>query len=224
MKEGGIVNAVILACRTLEAELNRAISNTSCPYPVIWLEAGDHNVPHRRREAVLAALERCCGYDTVLMAMAHCGGALEGIESKNITLVIPCCDDCLTILLGSHRKRKECAGLYLLTKGWMDGRKSILTEYEHCLQVYGESRTRRIFTEMFRNYQGIGLISCEEEAEKLNRAEEFADCLQLPVVRISGTTAYLEALLTGPWDDARFQVIRPGQKIERIIRGGEDHA
>lgn len=220
------VNAVIIACRTLEAELNTAISSCRCTYPVIWLEAGDHNVPQRRREAVISALKHCGSYDTVLLAMSLCGGALENIESKDKKLVLPRCDDCLTILLGSRDSRRKYRDLYLLTKGWLDGRGSILAEYDHCLHNYGENRTRRIFAEMFRHYRGIGLISLDEEPqpEVYARASDFAGKVGLPLVRISGSADYLQELLVGSWDSEKFLVIRPGEKIERKCPGGETYA
>lgn len=216
------MKTAILACKTLEAELEKSIDECRSPYPVIWLDAGDHNVPHRRREAIRKALEELDGYDTVIMAMSFCGGALEGIESGDKTLILPCCDDCLTLLLGSSEMRKQCADLYLLSEGWMKGKKSILAEFDHCLCTYGKERTRRIFGEMFRHYRGIGLIiqQAEPAPEVQKKAEDFSRQLGLPLIKIPGRYEYFRSLLEGPWEDDRFLIVKPGTCIQRKFSGG----
>lgn len=218
------MKCAILACATLQQELKRVMEDTACSIPVIWLEAGDHNSPLRRREAITAALEHCGGFDTVLLAMTLCGGALEGICCPDKTLVLPCCDDCRALLLGSRESVAEHGDLYLLSAGWMSGKGSILREYEHCLETYGEKRTARIFGEMFRNYRGIGLIRFPwDEDAHLERARNFAGKLGLPLVTLPGSTAYLRALLEGKWDPERFRVFHPGQTLTRWRQcaGGE---
>ena len=78
---------VILACGTIKRELNMVIDRIGCSDPVIWLEAGDHNQPKKRRRAIEMALEDCCQYDTVILAMSFCGNALVGLNSGNKTVL-----------------------------------------------------------------------------------------------------------------------------------------
>ena len=64
---------MIIACATLKQELNMLMEKHRCDDPVLWLEAGDHNRPQKRREAIEAALETCSQYDTIVLAMTFCG-------------------------------------------------------------------------------------------------------------------------------------------------------
>jgi len=221
------VNAAIIACATLEAELRLAMEKTGCNYPVFWLKAGDHNSPSRRKQEILRALDNCGEFDTVLLAMAFCGSAAEGIAAGHHTLILPRCPDCLTLFLGSLQRRNACQNLYLLTQGWADGRDSILREYAHCLETYGEKRTARIFRDMFRHYQGIGLITLPElpDPQAAFPATEFAENLGLPLIRLEGNNQYLEDLLTGNFSEDRFLTIAPGNSVPSFcgFTGGDPH-
>ena len=181
----------IIACRTLERELNFILKKHRCQDPVIWLNAGDHNVPSRRKAAVEAALAECEGYDKVLLVMSFCGNALLGIDSGTHTLLLPCLDDCIGLLLKEPRR----SDTYYLTDGWLAGERNILVEYESTLEKYGPERTTRIFTAMLRNYRYLAYLNTGIGAEKEKDAARVAEFLKLEYLVQNGYLDRLEDLV-----------------------------
>ena len=208
------MGTLILACRTLARELYHAMERHKCTYPVIWLEAGDHNVPAKRRNAIANALAQYPEYDTVLLAMSFCGGALTGLDSGNHTLVLPCFDDCIELLLCEPR----CPDTYYLTGGWLDGERNILVEYERSLKRYGKERTERIFGAMLRHYRAVAYLESGGSHTGQDTARRIAELFHLSFRVETASTRHLEALVTGNWEN--FSVITPHTRITAEIRRG----
>ena len=206
----------IIACRTLEKELLAAMTKVGCSDPVYWLEAGQHNRKDARRAAIQAALDACTDCDTVLLAMTLCGGCAIGLRSHNFRLVLPRCDDCITLLLGSQENRKNYPRTYFLTEGWLAGSEQIGTEYQRTLKKYGEQRTNRIFSGMLANYERMAFVDtgCADASEQV---EALAKTLNLTYTQIPGTLSYLEELLMGSWDESRFLLLEPNSTLDETM-------
>jgi len=199
------MKTAVIACRTLEKELLAAMKHTGCTYDILWLPAGEHNIPQRRREQIQQALDDCKDCDTILLAMSLCGGAASDLAASGPQTVIPRCDDCITVLLGSEEQRKTYLATYFLTEGWLAGKDSIWAEYRRAEEKYGKDKAKRIFSVLLANYNTLAFVDtgCADISEEV---QTIAAALALEYRRIPGTCAYLETLLTGPWDD-RFLVI-----------------
>lgn len=218
-KEGEAVSRCIIACRTLERELNRIMKKLNCTDPVIWLDGGDHNVPSKRRQVVQDTISQC-NCDTILLAMSFCGGALVGVDSGSHTLLLPCCDDCIGLLLEGDRQ----ADTYYLTEGWLAGERNIIAEHRISLEKYGQARTDRIFAAMLRCYRYLGYIDTGcGTADGLRQAKEAGELLKLEFRVVSGTTKRLEELLTEKENDTILR-IPPYSTITLDMRkGGTAH-
>jgi len=202
----------IIACRTLEKELLSAMSQTGCTYPIRWLEAGQHNRKDARRAEIQAALDDGTDCDTVLLAMSLCGGCVTGLQSRNFQLVLPRCDDCITLLLGSQKRRNDLPRTYFLTEGWLSGKDNIEAEYQRTLEKYGPERTRRIFSAMLANYEKLAFVDtgCADASERIGK---IADMMGLASARIPGTLSWLEDMLQGNWEPDRFLVLGPNSTL-----------
>lgn len=212
------MNTVIIACRTLRKELLAAMDRTGCTYPIHWLEAGQHNRKDARRAEIQNALDSCPDCDTVLLAMTLCGGCVTGLQSRNFRLVVPRCDDCISLLLGSQENRKNYPATYFLTEGWLSGKEHIGVEYQKTLEKYGQNRTDRIFSAMLANYEKMAFVDtgCADASVQI---QSIAESLDLTYTRISGTLSYLEDLLSGNWDESRFLVLEPNTTLtEELCR------
>lgn len=211
------MKTAIIACATLKAELQAVMNLLGCRYPVFWLEAGDHNQPPRRREEILHMLDRCREFDTLLLVMAFCGGALEGVSSSSSTLVLPRFDDCISLLLGEEERRSVLKGHYFLTRGWMDGKDSLANEYRRSLSRYGEASTKRIFTAMLNNYSCLAYLDTgvEDAPDIREEIAQMSRTLGLENRTIRGTLRNLSDLISGNHDPKRFLVVPPGTVITR---------
>lgn len=223
------MKTAIIACGTLRRELTAVMNRLSCPYPVYWLSPGDHNRPDQRRKDIFRALDSLGDYDRVILAMAHCGGALTGVLSQRSMLVLPRCDDCISLLLGSRVLRESMKEYYFLSRGWLDGQENILSEIERSHARYGEDRTRRIFRAMLKHYRFLGYIPCPgEPADRIPEdILKISAFLGLEPRIVPGSGEYLEKLLRDDLAPEDFLIVSPGKPISREIggeKGGTENA
>lgn len=221
------MNAVIIACQTIENELLAAMKAEGVGYPIRWIEAGLHNVPKLLNERLQEELDACRGYDTVLLAMSFCGNSLIGLKTHDFQLVIPRSDDCITLLLGSLERRQEMGYTYFLTEGWLKGERNIWVEFESCIERYGEKRGKRIFDSLFAHYKYLALVDtgaydvevAEEEAKRIGEK------LGLEYRKIDGTLSHLRLLLRTGWEEDRFVIIPPNSEVKHAdcnLKGGHN--
>lgn len=214
------MSTIIIACKTMENELRAAMERVDCPYPVLWLEQGLHNWPDRLRREIQRLLDGCTDCDRVLLAMSLCGNAAAGLETRDFSLIIPRCDDCITLMLGSPERRREWPDTYFLTRGWLESDLSLWAEYEKAVEKYGKKRGKRIFSTMLRHYQRLALVDTGgfDSDALFPTVTRMAQELELEPIRLDGTLDYLTALLTGPWPEEKFLTVPPHSLVLPGIR------
>jgi len=223
------MNTIIIACRTIADELNIALKETGCEYPVLWIDSGLHINPESLKKRLQEELDSLKGIEQVLLAFGYCGNALLGLKANNFRMIFPRADDCITILLGSRDKRKEISGemgTYFLTKGWLDYERNIWAEYRDSVKRMGREKTDRIYKLLLKHYERLGIIEtgAYNLEDFLKTTEIISRELKLKHQVIPGTLAYLKKLLTGPWD-SEFVLIKPGEEISisHIYEGTEQY-
>ena len=206
------MKTAVIACKTLEDELNHAMEQTGSDYPVFWLEQGLHNVPQMLCDAVQNALD-AAGAERALLAMGFCGNSLRGMRVPETELIVPRVDDCISLLLGSVKRRLEISreySAYFFTEGWLRGERNIWVEHQHMLETYGEELTEELEKDMFGHYRTLGLLDCgvKPVEPRVEGTKMIAEGLHLAQRVIPATTQFLADLLTGPWPEERFLTIR----------------
>lgn len=209
------MKTVIVACRTIAAELNLAIRETGCGYPVRWIDAGLHRSTEALRGRLQEELNRIGdAADRVLLAFGFCGNAVQNLTSPGFELILPRADDCITLLLDPGTHEKEM-GTFYLTQGWLENEISLWNEYRQTVKRYGRPKADRVYRIMLSGYRKLGLIDTRAYplAELLDQSREIAGVFGLNQQVVPGTVGYLRQLLTGPWDYERFIVIAPGESV-----------
>lgn len=213
----GIVSMkwTIIACETLRNEVSCLMRRNRLEIPVVWIPSGLHNVPATLNHTLQEALAQLSSTDYALLAMSYCGNSLTGLDSGDLHLVIPRCDDCITLLLGSPARRQSISSAYFMTEGWLNGEHNLWWEYQHCLDKYGEKRGRKIFSIMLAHYKNLALLDtgCFDKNAAQARMLPMARALGLEYTCIDGTLDYLRDLLTGAWDPERFLIVPPHTTI-----------
>lgn len=206
---------MIIACKTIEQELLAAMERVGCQDPVMWLESGLHNWPDKLRSRIQELLDGCEGADSVLLAMSFCGNSVVGLKTHDFQLVIPRSDDCITLILGSHARRQAVKATFFLTEGWLRGEMNLWKEYQVCLERYGEKRGKRIFSALLAHYENLALVDtgCFDREKVEREVREIARVLGLNYISLEGTLDHLTALLTGPWEEARFVRVPPRSEV-----------
>ena len=208
-----------MGCRTLERELTAAITAEGNEDPIVWIPSGLHASPQKltaRLQETLDGIEQDCG--RVLMAMGYCGNAVVGLKNGPFELIIPKVDDCITLLLGSARRRQEISdeqGTYFMTQGWLDGEQNIWVEYEYARKKYGEKMAQSIYHDLLRHYSRLAVIDTGAYPleDTVAETERIAGELHLHHQIMPGTLEYLRKLLHGPWNDEEFLIIPPEKTI-----------
>ena len=211
------MNTVIITCKTLEEELTLAMKNTGLEFPVEYIESGLHERPKKLAEAVLERFE-AAEADRVLLCIGQCGNSLIGLSAGDFELIMPKVDDCLSMLLGSTQKKTRLSmedRAFFLTKGWLKGESTIMSQYRRSVEKYGEDIAISILESMYAHYKTVGLIDTGTSPidELWDSTEEVADLLGFERRVYKGTISYIEQLLTGPWDDGKFIVKKPHETI-----------
>ena len=150
--------------------------------------------------------------------MGYCGNAVLGLKNGSCELVMPKVEDCITLLLGSQERRRKMTeeeGTYFLTKGWIQGGRTIWNEYEHLKMRCGAVRAVRLLREMMKNYSRLVILDtgAYKISEVRGEAEKTADILALRCQTAEGTVEYLKELVSGPWPEQRFLTVPAGMTV-----------
>lgn len=222
------MSTIILACETIKDELERAIEKTKADYPVYYIESGLHNNPSFLHQRIQEEIDKKENATKILMAFGYCGNSMLGIKSTRAKLIIPKIDDCISLLLGSAEDRKKLSrqmGTYFLTKGWLQYESNLITEYERCVEKYGQGRALRIMKSMLGNYKRFMVINTGAYPVDsiIERTLDFAAKLNITHEVYDGSPRLFHKLLLGPWDD-EFIVLEPGQEFTLEDLVGNDNA
>ena len=207
---------LLIACEMLRDELLLAMERTQTQPETVWIEKGLHNTPDRLRAVLQETVDSASEtYGTILMGMAYCGGALDGICSRNSTLAVPRFDDCIRMLLSTKPGETEadCRCMYF-TRQWMDSDRYIVREFEEYYRTYGERRGKRIVQAMIGNYRELRLLDSGAYEVPPYEARLAADAAALGLKHSvqTGSVRVLEKLLRQQFDDEIF-VLPPGEVL-----------
>lgn len=212
------MNSVIIACSTIADELNLAIKETGCNFPVLWIESGLHINPEKLKARLQQELDHVDNVEQVILGFGYCGNSLLGLKSKNFRIIFPRADDCITLMLGSTENRKKISSemsTYFLTKGWLVYERNIWAEYLDTVNRMGKEKADRIYNILLRHYKRLGIVDtgAYDLEEFIKQTEIIAGELKLKHEVIPGTLTFLKKTVTGPWDDD-FVIINPGDEIK----------
>ena len=215
------MKTVIISCETIRNELLCALQDAHMELTIIWLESGLHNTPkilNKRLGEVLRQAE-AEGAERVLIAMGFCGNSFPGLETGKVEVVIPRVDDCITLLLGSLKRRKEISetqAAYFLTQGWMRGERNIWVEHQYAVEKYGEEAAMEMAEMMYSHYRTLALLDSQSEPIEplIEDSKIIAETLGLEQKVFPASRDYIVELLKGPWPEERFAVIAPGSTIQ----------
>ena len=205
----------LIACEMLRDELELAMERTGIHPGTIWLDKGLHDTPDKLRSALQEQIDRL-NCDTILLAMALCGGALNGVTGRSAVLAVPRFDDCIRMLLSlapGMRNAADPRSLYY-TRQWMDSMGHITQEQSRYIQRYGEKKANKVMRLLLANYRHYRLVDtgAYDLAAWEEQAKQDAAALELEYGTQAGAIRVLEKLLRREFDE-EFLVIQPGEAL-----------
>jgi len=207
---------VIIACETVKDELELAMKQTSCNYPVVWINSEFHIDPNLLRTKLQEEIDNVKDADNILLVYGCCGNAVIGLKASTADLVFPRTDDCISMVLCQpNQKFERKKATYFLTKGWIESPKSLIKEYQNAIKRYGEKKTKRIFQVMLKHYNYLMLIDtgAYNIDEYYDKASHIAQITDLNLFVEKGGIWLIKKLLTGPYDND-FCYIKKGDTVK----------
>ena len=156
--------------------------------------------------------------DTILLAYGFCGNAMSGLCASKSMLVLPRIDDCITMFIGSRERKSELeagVGTIFQTNYRSDGDDTLLDQYLGFVEEYGEEDARELFDMIYGNYKRLGVLDthCFPLAPVIQESKYVAEQLGFEHEVYDASNSYIEELISGQWDEDRFIVKAPGEKI-----------
>lgn len=212
---------VLIACKMMEAEVEKALEATGSEAIVLWLDKELHNVPEKLREVLQETMddaERTHAPDRILLAFGFCGNAVQGLRAGKYQLIMPRIDDCITMLIGSRRRKAELesgVGTMFLTQNWVGSDNDLVSVRNHLFEEYDEDEAEELFDMMYGHYGRIGVLDtkCYPLEPMLVKSQAMAEAMGFEHKIFDASNSYLVRLLTGPWGEEEFIVKEPGETI-----------
>jgi len=183
---------------------------------VEYVEYALHRNPDKLREELQKRIDEEQEADTMVFVYGLCSRGLDGLYSRDKTLVIPRVHDCISLLLGSRVRYEEefgaDPGTYYLSKGWIDQKADPYQEYLENAEKYGEENARWISNESYQHYKRVAFIHTHlpELEQYLDYSESVAEFLGVDHTQIQGERDFFQQIISGDWDK-NCLVIPPGQ-------------
>ena len=148
----------IIACKTICDEIESLRGDIEVEYCEGFL----HDTPEKLRETLNERIRQTPGDGTILLGYGRCSNGTAGLEAGRHRLVIPACDDCIALLLGSRRtyqrEFKEHPGTYYYTRGWIEELEDPYREYLKMIPRMGEQKARMVAHMMLESYTRVAII------------------------------------------------------------------
>jgi hypothetical protein len=224
----------LLYCSVFEAEI--ALHAAGAAHIVVRtkFDIGLHDRPDSMRTKLQAAVDAFDARDdieAVVLVYGLCGRGTAGLRAGRHKLVITRAHDCMTLFLGSKEryaaKQAACPNCYFYTPGWNQARRvpgpeRLVALREELAQRFDadevdflvESERALWATHGHAVYLELGTSNAKTEADYARRC---AEGLGWSFELVTGDPKLLCDLLFGCWDEARFQIVEPGQCLKHSV-------
>jgi hypothetical protein len=208
----------LIACSTIRDEVEALRGDI----PVDYLEGFLHDTPDVLRARINECIAATPAGWTILLAYGRCSNGTADLVAGDHRLVLPACDDCIAILLGSRRaymrEFAEHPGTYYYTRGWIEELEDPYREYLKMIPRMGEENARMVAHMILESYTRVAVI--DTGTYDLQKAHEYVDTVSefygLPVAMLDGSMRLLEKLIRGPHDE-EFIIVEPGGELSEEI-------
>jgi hypothetical protein len=218
---------VILACQVMESMLEGLLPEDLAG-EITYFDYGLHRLPQKMTLTLQDAIDSIEQPSLIVLGYGLCGNGLNGLKAGPHTLLIPRVDDCIALLLGSHRaymrEFEAVPGTYYLSKGWLESGSHPLKEHHEYSEKYGPEEAAWLMDQQYQHYERLAMVAYTQEdlVKYRPEAEEVARYCERWGFRyeeILGSDTYVRRLIevAAALDqaDGDFVVVPPGGEIKQ---------
>ena len=226
----GPPSIALIACEVFLSEIGLFTKDAEHIVETRFFEIGLHDRPDEMRvrlQQQVAEMDRRDDIVAIVLAYGLCGCGTAGLHAVRHPLVIPRAHDCLTVFLGSKEvyaeRQSACPGCYYYTPGWNRARRvpgpdRIAALREDFARQFDPEDVEFLLDNERRMWEHYGTsvfidLGTREAVSESAYTQRCADWLGWKFEHLQGDPALLRDLLWGPWDEGRFQIIRPGCEL-----------
>ena len=203
-------NRVIIACRTLEREIQAAMKETGNSCLVYYLPLKFHVAPKEMAVELQRIIDSLTNVDEVLVCVSGCGGSTKDLKATTADIIIPKTRDCIDILLSNQEGRieRDKNGIFF-TDNWLEFFRESPMAFEKLVKEYGKEEAKEKFRQIYKGFEHFyvvdtGAYNVEEVKAHLKPLVEILDG-ELTVVK--GRYEILRKMIAGKTDQ-NFRVIK----------------
>ncbi len=244
------MNLALISCMVLSRDISCSMMNSSNMVHPFFLKQGLHDTPAKLKEAIQSKIDEieemqesfAQGYHgkfderkkftAIIIGYGLCSNGVVGLKSKTLPLVIPRCDDCIALFLGSQNKYLEYfnkhKGIYWLNKGWVENgclpsKKHYDNLYNHYVDEYDEDTATYLIeqeTAHTKSYESLFFIKSDkyDDSKERDLVQQSAEDFDWNYMETTSDLTFINDLINGNWDD-RFLICKPGQTVTAEYTG-----
>ncbi|HKK99896.1 MAG TPA: DUF1638 domain-containing protein, partial [Desulfotignum sp.] len=228
----------VISCAVLARDIKEVARELGLNLEYTFLEAGLHQNPHKLNQQVQEAIDHISDQkdaDRIIIGYGVCGKGTVGLNSRNVTLVIPKVHDCISLFLGGdaayQEQFKKYPGTYYLSAGWCEEKAEPVSRrrgrawfgnrqlvYEDVKNAHGRASADQTFAFLNswqKNYQRAAFIETRsgQAAGYEQMAKDMADEYGWRFERIKGDQGLIRQMLTTTKSTSGILVVPPGHTI-----------
>ena len=228
----------LIGCMVMNREISTLVAESPHTVRTWWLRQGLHDTPELLRQTLQKTVDEIEAenqrlrptrrFDAIVLAYGLCSNGVIGLCSRTLPVIVPRCDDCISLFLGSAQRYRELfaqyPGTYWYNRGWIEqaftpSKENYAIRRQEYVEDYGEEDADYLMSctcNWTGSYQSCAYITCplgdstEEREYTMQAARDFGWIYR----EVEGDMTYLDALVNGPWDDERFLTCPPGYRIK----------
>jgi len=228
----------LIGCVVMNREISHLVAKSPHILRVWWMRQGLHDIPDILRSELQRTIDdieqenrrlpATLRFEAVLLAYGLCSNGVLGLQSRSLPLVVPRCDDCISLFLGSAERYRalfqQMPGAYWYNKGWIEqaftpSAENYAIRRAEYVEEYGEDNADYLMectNNWMTHYTNCAYItsplgdSPSYEAYARQAATDFGWQFR----KVEGSMDYFTALVNGPWEDSRFLTCPPHCRVE----------
>ena len=203
-------NRVIIACRTLERELQAAMKETGSSCLVYFLPLRFHVAPKEMAVELQRIIDSLESVDEVLVCVSGCGGSTKNLKATTADIIIPKTRDCIDILLSDSTGRieRDKNGIFF-TDNWLEFFKESPMAFEKLVMEYGKEEAKEKFRQIYKGFEHFYIVDtgAYNVEEVKGHLRPLVDILDGELTVVKGRYEILRKMVAGKIDKD-FRVIK----------------